>query len=63
MDAQQAVDLALIAAFEAHNIAFASPTRTIRIEQPAVDIGAGGADDRVAKAPPLSAVRGAPTAR
>ncbi len=63
MDAQQAVDLALIAAFEAHNIAFASPTRTIRIEQPAVDIGADGVDDRDAKAPPLSAVRGAPTAR
>ncbi len=34
MDAQQAVDLALVAAFETHGIAFSSPTRTLRIEQP-----------------------------
>ncbi len=34
MDAQQAVGLALVAAFEAHGVVFASPTRTIRIAHP-----------------------------
>lgn len=39
MDAQQAVNLALVAAFEARGIGFAFPTRTLRIEQPVSVVG------------------------
>ncbi len=39
MDAQQAVNLALVAAFETHGITFASPTRSLRIETPVEFVG------------------------